>query len=155
MASTTHSAMAQYVRPHFYRPVVIAPALIDSNYVIRPQWLNLGNWQNGIPPQVDLYREPWLPVVYSPALKAQFRPYPKANRELERAEQYSQKATRWMQVGYAASLANNSFSSPSWNAQINNGLSLLTLGSLIPGIIYGTKSNQYRREAIRYFNRGE
>ena len=152
---------AQYVRTKMYNyPLTISPILTDSNYTIRPQWLNLQCWPNNMAQQpVDRYRDPWISAPYSAQLKARFKPYPRAYNELMLSEEYSKRATRWMQVGYVTSMANNSFGfsygEPLGFRENNTNLSWLTLGALIPGMIYGAKSNKYREKAVKYLQMGE
>ncbi len=166
IVATSMSALtpltAQYVRTQMYNyPLTISPILTDSNYTIRPQWLNLQCWTGNPAMQpVDRYRAPWVSAPYPSQLKARFKPYPRAYEELMLSEEYSKRATRWMQVGLGASMANNSagFFYDSGQFQFgsrSNNLSWLSLGALVPGMIYGAKSNKYRDRAVKYLHLGE
>lgn len=153
----THEVSAQFLRQSSLNNAVTtgAYAPTDTLYSIKYRFWSPPQLQKGEKPVARVYRNVWV-GRYSPNVKAHFNPYPQAARELMRAEQYNIKSNRWMYallattaVGLAVGIS--SINNPRLEVW-DSGLTIASLGMIIPVTLYSVRSNEALERAVDHLN---
>lgn len=126
----------------------------DSVYTIKYQWFQSPKLQKG--EERTRFLRSLYSVRYAPELKSKFSAYPMATKELAASERYHLKSTRWMQVavtsGFAALALAIAANNNSNFDKVDLGLTVVSLGAIIPGVFYSVRSEEHRENAVKHLN---
>jgi hypothetical protein len=154
----SHPVFAQFARQHIqYSPALAVQASEpDSVYTIRERWFQTPRLQKG--EERTKFLASAYSVRYTPELKSKFAAYPAASKELAASERYHLKSARWMQLAVTSGLAALALTIATTNNRnasvdrVDLGLTVISLGAIIPGVFYSVRSEEHRENAVKHLN---